>query len=113
MVMQYITSGTLWVEGNTRIRPVRWLGFGLFAAVTTGLGAIFVGFPFLTSHTAHFTLPLVGEVHFPSAAFFDLGVFAVVVGSTLLILTALAHQSIRVHGQQRRSAASMLPRRPE
>ena len=32
-----------------------------------------------------------------SAAFFDLGVFAVVVGATLLILTALAHQSIRAH----------------
>jgi multicomponent K+:H+ antiporter subunit A len=27
--------------------------------------------------------------------FFDLGVFAAVVGATLLILTALAHQSIR------------------
>ena len=31
----------------------------------------------------------------PSAAFFDLGVFAVVVGSTLLLLTAIAHQSLR------------------
>jgi multicomponent K+:H+ antiporter subunit A len=32
-----------------------------------------------------------------SALFFDIGVYAVVVGSTLLILTALAHQSVRGH----------------
>ena len=31
------------------------------------------------------------------AFFFDLGVFCLVVGATMLILTALAHQSIRSH----------------
>jgi multicomponent K+:H+ antiporter subunit A len=36
-------------------------------------------------------------VHVASALFFDIGVYAVVVGSTLLILTALAHQSVRSH----------------
>jgi multicomponent K+:H+ antiporter subunit A len=42
-------------------------------------------------------IPLVGEIHVPSALFFDMGVFTVVVGATLLILTALAHQSVRSH----------------
>lgn len=97
MLMQYIASGTLWVEARARIRPVSWLAVGLLAAAITGLGAVVVGYPFLTSHTAHVTLPVVGDVHLPSATFFDLGVFAVVVGATLLILTALAHQSIRAH----------------
>ena len=55
-----------------------------------------LGFPFLTTHTAHLHLPLFGDIHVASAMFFDAGVFAVVVGSTLLILTALAHQSIRM-----------------
>jgi multicomponent K+:H+ antiporter subunit A len=32
-----------------------------------------------------------------SALFFDIGVFALVLGATMLILTALAHQSIRSH----------------
>jgi multisubunit Na+/H+ antiporter MnhC subunit len=36
-------------------------------------------------------------MHIASALFFDIGVYAVVVGSTLLILTALAHQSVRSH----------------
>src|SRR5690554_7500302 len=53
--------------------------------------------PFPTRHTAHFELPLLGELHLPSAFFFDLGVFSVVVGATMLILTALAHQSLRSH----------------
>jgi multicomponent K+:H+ antiporter subunit A len=99
-LMQYLVAGTRWVEGRARVRPALWIGFGLVVAAATGLGAIAVGYPFLTTHTWHFTLPLVGEVHLPSATFFDLGVFAVVVGATLLILTALAHQSVRAHRQQ-------------
>ena len=97
ILMQYIVSGTRWVEDNTNVRPARWLALGLTIAALTGLGAIALGYPFLTTHTVHFSLPLVGEVHVPSATFFDLGVFSVVVGATLLILTALAHQSIRAH----------------
>lgn len=104
VIMQYITSGTLWVEGRIRFRPVRWISAGLLLAAITGIGAIACGYPFLTSHTAHVSLPLVGEVHLPSAAFFDLGIFSVVVGATLLILTAIAHQSLRVYQQRRRSA---------
>jgi multicomponent K+:H+ antiporter subunit A len=42
-------------------------------------------------------LPVLGDIHIASALFFDIGVYAVVVGSTLLILTALAHQSVRGH----------------
>jgi multicomponent K+:H+ antiporter subunit A len=96
---QYIASGTRWVEGRARLRPPIWIVVGLLLAVLTGLGAVVWGYPFLTTHTAHVTLPLIGEVHLPSATFFDAGVFAVVVGATLLILTALAHQSIRAHRQ--------------
>lgn len=94
---QYLVAGTQWVEARAGLRPARFIGMGLMTAAMTGLGALVVGYPFLTSHTAHFTLPLIGETHLPSATFFDLGVFAVVVGATLLILTALAHQSIRRH----------------
>ncbi len=51
----------------------------------------------MTTHTAHLHLPILGDIHFASALFFDVGVYAVVVGATLLILTALAHQSVRSH----------------
>jgi len=97
MITQYMVGGTRWTERRVRLRPPRWIAVGLLLAVLTGLGAMVFGYPFLTTRTVHATLPLLGEVHLPSATFFDLGVFAVVVGATLLILTALAHQSIRAH----------------
>ncbi len=109
-LMQYIVAGTQWVEARTRLRPVRWISLGALCATLTGLGAIVFGYPFLTTHTAHVTLPLIGEIHVPSAMFFDIGIFAVVVGATLLILTALGHQSIRAH---RRSSGSTVTSRTE
>ena len=101
-IAQYMVSGTRWVEARMRLLPPRWIAVGLLVALCTGMGSIVLGYPFLTTHTAHLSLPLVGEIHVPSAALFDLGVFAVVVGSTLLLLTAIAHQSLR--SQRRRPA---------
>lgn len=99
-IAQYMVSGTRWVEERMRLLPPRWIAFGLTVALFTGLGSMVLGYPFLTTHTAHVTWPLVGEVHLPSAALFDLGVFAVVVGATLLLLTAIAHQSLRARRRQ-------------
>ncbi|CAI9001606.1 monovalent cation/H+ antiporter subunit A [Pseudomonas sp. A-RE-23] len=96
-ILQYMVAGTQWVEAQMSLRPLRWMGTGLLFATATGLGAMAVGYPFLTTHTWHFELPLLGDLHVASALFFDIGVYAVVVGSTLLILTALAHQSVRAH----------------
>ncbi len=97
LLLQFIVSGTEWVEEHLRIYPRRWIAVGLLLALATGGGAIMLGYPFLTTHTAHVHLPILGEVHVPSALFFDTGVFALVLGATMLILTALAHQSIRSH----------------
>jgi multicomponent K+:H+ antiporter subunit A len=92
---QYLVSGTQWVESRLRIDPPAWAAAGLVLAVLTGLGSLVLGYPLLTTHTAHVTWPLLGDLHLPSAAIFDLGVFAVVLGSTMLLLTALGHQSLR------------------
>jgi multicomponent K+:H+ antiporter subunit A len=97
LVLQFIVSGTEWVEEHLRIYPRRWIAVGLLLALATGTGSVVFGYPFLTTHTLHLHLPLLGEVHVPSALFFDIGVFALVLGATMLILTALAHQSVRSH----------------
>ncbi|MCD7036792.1 monovalent cation/H+ antiporter subunit A [Pseudomonas sp. MAFF 311095] len=96
-ILQYMVAGTQWVEAQMSLRPMRWMGFGLFSATLTGLGALFAGYPFLTTHTWHVSLPVLGDIHVASALFFDVGVYAMVVGSTLLMLTALGHQSVRAH----------------
>ncbi|WP_101048623.1 monovalent cation/H+ antiporter subunit A [Macromonas nakdongensis] len=99
-IAQYMVSGTRWVEERMHLRPPHWIAVGLLVALATGLGSLLLGHPFLTTHTAHVVWPLVGEVHLPTAALFDLGVFAVVLGSTVLLLTALAHQSLRARRRQ-------------
>jgi multicomponent K+:H+ antiporter subunit A len=99
IILQYMLAGTTWIEARLHLRPHRWLSFGLMIVLATAAGAWLFGYPFLTSHTAHLELPVFGEIHVPSAFLFDLGVFAVVVGSTSLILVALAHQSLRSHRQ--------------
>ncbi|WP_076593158.1 monovalent cation/H+ antiporter subunit A [Herminiimonas arsenitoxidans] len=105
IIVQYMLAGTTWVESHLHLRPLRWLSFGLVIACLTGLGALLFGYPFLTSHTAHLNLPVLGEIHVPSAFFFDLGVFVVVVGATMLILVALAHQTIRSRRPQQGGAS--------
>ncbi|MGE8493219.1 MULTISPECIES: monovalent cation/H+ antiporter subunit A [Comamonas] len=95
LLLQYIISGTHWVESHLPIYPRRWIAAGLLFALGTGVGSWYFGYPFLTSHTAHLTLPVVGEIHIASALFFDIGVFSLVVGSTMLMLTSIAHQSVR------------------
>ncbi|MGE4591587.1 MnhB domain-containing protein, partial [Alcaligenes sp.] len=53
--------------------------------------------PFLSAQSWDLHLPLVGNVHTSSALIFDIGVFMLVIGSTILILIALAHQSLRFY----------------
>ena len=66
-------------------------GAGLLIAGLTGLGSWLFGYPFLTSAFGHFDLPLVGEFELATAMLFDLGVYLVVVGATLLILSNIGH----------------------
>ncbi|WP_262268894.1 monovalent cation/H+ antiporter subunit A [Microvirga yunnanensis] len=95
LILQYMAGGTRWIEARLRILPISWIGLGLLCAVFTGVGAWLFGHPFLTSYFRYLELPTIGKVPAATALLFDLGVFAVVVGSTVLILVALAHQSVR------------------
>ncbi len=96
-ILQYMAGGTSWVEARLRVLPLRWMGFGLLLAAGTGAGAWLFGRPFLTSHFAYADVPLIDSIPLASALLFDLGVFALVVGATVLMLIAIAHQSVRSH----------------
>jgi multicomponent K+:H+ antiporter subunit A len=96
-LLQYLAGGTRWAEDRIRILPLRWMGAGILTASATGIGAWLLGYLFLTSHFRYLEIPLIGQVPAASALLFDLGVFSLVVGATVLILTALAHQSIRIN----------------
>ena len=94
-ILQYLAFGTRWVESHLRILPVKWMGFGLLTAAATGAGSFFAGYPFLTTYFDYADVPLIGKMPVASALLFDIGVFTLVVGATVLMLIALAHQSIR------------------
>ena len=94
-ILQYLASGTIWVEDRLRILPVNWIGLSLLLAAVTGMASWLFGYPFLTSHSQYVDVPLIGEVPAATAMVFDLGVFGLVVGATVLTLIALAHQSVR------------------
>jgi multicomponent K+:H+ antiporter subunit A len=96
-ILQYMARGTVWVESRLRILPVRWMGIGLLLAASTGAAAWLFGRPFLTSSFSYVEIPLIGPVPLASAFLFDLGVFALVVGATVLMLISIAHQSVRSH----------------
>ncbi|SMQ63983.1 multisubunit potassium/proton antiporter, PhaA subunit /multisubunit potassium/proton antiporter, PhaB subunit [Devosia lucknowensis] len=107
-ILQYMAGGTRWVEDRLRILPVIWIGSGLGIALLTGVGSWLFGYPFLTTYFQYAEIPWIGRVPLATALIFDLGVFLLVVGSTVLILIALAHQSVRsprVSRAARRKAA--------
>jgi multicomponent K+:H+ antiporter subunit A len=96
-IVQYLLNGTIWIESRLRIHPQLWIAAGLLAAATAGAGAWLASETFLTSLEWHGRVPLAGEVHLSSVLLFDLGVYALVIGTTTLLLVAIAHQSLRSH----------------
>jgi multicomponent K+:H+ antiporter subunit A len=70
-----------------------WLGWGLLIAAASGMGSWLFGAPFLTSTYDYPWLPGVGGVPLASASAFDLGVFVVVVGATMVMLLSIARLS--------------------
>jgi multicomponent K+:H+ antiporter subunit A len=96
-ILQYMARGTVWVESRLVVLPVRWMGIGLLLAVNVGAAAWLAGRPFLSSYFSYVDIPLIGAIPLASALPFDVGVFVLVVGATVLMLIAIAHQSVRSH----------------
>jgi multicomponent K+:H+ antiporter subunit A len=101
-----MARGTIWVESHLRVLPIRWMGAGLLAAAGIGAAALLFGRPFLTSSFSYVDIPWIGRVPAASAMLFDMGVFALVVGATVLMLIAIAHQSMRSHRAPRAPLAN-------
>ncbi|MFN3462069.1 MAG: hydrogen gas-evolving membrane-bound hydrogenase subunit E, partial [Oceanibaculum sp.] len=106
ILIQYLAHDVRWIEARLTVLPIRWMGFGLTIAGLTGVGAFLFGYPFLTAHARYVTLPLIGDVPAATALIFDTGVFSLVVGAIVLMLIAIAHQSLRTTRLRARDAAA-------
>ncbi len=65
------------------------IGVGLAIALTTAFGSLAFGHAFFTHTFGHFHLPLIGDVELATAALFDLGVYIVVVGNVITVVSAM------------------------
>ena len=89
LITQYLANGIEWTKTRMSTRLPPMIGIGLLLATLTGVASWLFGYPFLTTTFTHVHWPLVGEFEVASAMMFDLGVFMVVVGVTLVILLRL------------------------
>jgi multicomponent K+:H+ antiporter subunit A len=97
IILQYMVGGVIWVEARPRIHPQYWIAMGLLAAGTAAMSVWWTAKPFLAANSVDLILPVVGHVHLSTVLLFDIGVYMLVVGATVLMLVALAHQSLRLY----------------
>jgi len=89
LISQYLANGIEWTNKRLKTDMHKVIAMGLLVAVVTGLVSIALGYPFLTSAFTYLNWPIVGQFEVASAIAFDLGVFLVVVGVTVMILVEL------------------------
>jgi multicomponent Na+:H+ antiporter subunit B len=73
-----------------RLDPRTIIGVGLVTAAGSGLPAVLHGQPFLTGLWSPYRIPFLGKLG--TVFFFDLGVYLVVLGTTLLVLFTLEEE---------------------
>ena len=95
LLLQNVAHGGAWVAARSGGDYRGWVGWGLLIATGTGVASWALGSPFLTSTYDYPWLPGIGGVPLASAAAFDLGVYLVVVGATMVALLSIARLSMR------------------
>lgn len=75
-----------------RVSPRVLIGSGLLLALGSGLAPLFVGRPFLTGLWTTVTTASLGELHPGTPLLFDLGVYCVVTGVTLVFIFSLLEE---------------------
>jgi multisubunit Na+/H+ antiporter MnhB subunit len=75
-----------------RVEPQLLIGAGLLLAVGSGLVGLLAGDPFLTAKWAAVDLPGFGHIELSTVLLFDVGIYLVVLGVTLVIILSLAEE---------------------
>ncbi|MEU5992689.1 hydrogen gas-evolving membrane-bound hydrogenase subunit E [Spirillospora sp. NPDC047418] len=88
-VLRYLPGGRRELAAALPVRPAVLLGGGLGIAVATGAGGWASGGEFLASRKLGGTVPVLGPVEISTNLLFDAGVYFLVLGLVLMILTTL------------------------
>ena len=89
LVIRYLAGGRYELALATRVRPGALLGAGMATSTTAALFPVTLGGTILQTTVFDFVLPVFNDVHLATALFFDVGVYLIVVGLVLDILSSL------------------------
>ena len=89
LMVRYLAGGRYELNDAAPVDAGLLLGLGLFVATLSGLVPLAFGGDVLQSAVVDLNLPVLGEIHFVTSLFFDIGVYLVVVGLMLDVLRSL------------------------
>ena len=92
LALRYLAGGRYELSEALPVQAGFVLGAGMAIAVLSGVIPVFFGASVFTTATPVVEVPLLGELHFPSALLFDTGVYLVVLGVILDFLRSLGAQ---------------------
>ncbi len=76
-----------------RFEPRTLIGAGLLLALVSGLPGLIYGGPYLTSVWSYVKVPEVMSIKLGTPLFFDMGVYLVVLGVTLMIILPMEEEA--------------------
>ena len=83
IVLVYVTFGSNFLQSQL------YYDFRILMGIGCGMGGVLFGLPFLTHTFFAGSLPLLGHIELATATIFDFGVYLVVVGGTVTIITSI------------------------
>ena len=89
LVLRYLAGGRYELGEAAPVDPGLLLGAGLLFAGTTGVVGLTLGADVLQTAILETTVPVLGDVKLVTSLFFDIGVYAIVVGLVLDVLRSL------------------------
>lgn len=105
LTIRYFAGGRWELAEAAPVNPGRVLGFGLFVAVASALAPAFFGKSVLQSTLLDIHLGWLGEIHLSTAIGLDVGVYILVIGVVMDLLSALGSEIDR----QGESAGQQVP----
>lgn len=105
-VLRYLAGGRYELGEAMPIPPGRLLGTGLFVAAAGGAAPLLFGNSVLESTPVHLDLGWLGDIHFTTAMILDIGVYILVVGLVIDLVSALGAEIDRQSGRSLARAKS-------
>ena len=88
LVLRFVAFGSELHRGKESFY-IGLIAAGLAIAIVTATVPMFLGYPFFTHTFGHVHAPIFGDIELASAALFDLGVYLVVVGNVVTVISVL------------------------